>query len=100
MSNLSAIERGTLIRSDIFEFIINFIRINKYSPTIREIGDGVGLKSTSSVCSHLTRMCNDNKLMYNADSPRTIVIPDYAFLKLPPGMTTEEAEEILWKKDK
>lgn len=96
MSNLSSAERGSLIRNNILEFIIDFTRINKYSPTVREIGDGVGLKSTSSVYSHLTRMCNDNILTYNAESPRTIVIPDYAFVKLPPDMTTEEAEKILW----
>lgn len=96
MSNLSSKERGSLIRNNILEFIVNFIKINKYAPTVREIGDGVGLKSTSSVCSHLTRMCNEKTLMYNAESPRTIVVPDYAFVKLPPDMTTEEAEKILW----
>lgn len=97
MSDLSTIEKGIIVRKEIYDYIIRFIKVHNYSPTIREIGDGVGLKSTSSVCSHLTRMCNDKMLSYNSDSPRTIVIPGYAFIKLPEGMTQKEAENILQK---
>lgn len=38
---------------EIVEFINNFIQENGYSPSVREIGEGVGLRSTASVSYHL-----------------------------------------------
>lgn len=37
----------------ILQFINQFIRENGYSPSVREIGEGVGLRSTASVSYHL-----------------------------------------------
>ena len=44
----SASERGVWIREKILETIINYIQLNGYPPTVREICDRVGLASTSS----------------------------------------------------
>ena len=43
-------------RERILAFIQGFIRENGYSPSVREIGDGVGLKSTSSVHYQLAQL--------------------------------------------
>ena len=43
-------------QSEIFKFITDFISANGYSPSIREIGAAVGLKSTSSVHAQLKRL--------------------------------------------
>lgn len=35
---------------EVLKFIIEFQKENGYSPSMREIGDGVGIKSSSTVC--------------------------------------------------
>lgn len=45
--------RANLQKKDadkVLEFIVNFNRENGYAPTMREIGDALGIKSSSSVC--------------------------------------------------
>ena len=41
---------------EIYQFITDFALKNNYLPSIREIGDGVNLKSTSSVFAYLEDM--------------------------------------------
>ena len=41
---------------EILYFIAGFMDDNSYSPTIREIGDGVGMASTSHVARNLSRL--------------------------------------------
>lgn len=89
-------------REEIYNCIVDFIKIHKYSPTVREIGDITGLKSTSSVYRHMAKMQADGQIFFNSESPRTIVVPGYAFVKLPENMTEEELQDILikYKKEK
>ena len=47
-------EHGKELRERICRFITNYTATHSYAPTVREIGAGVGLKSSSSVYSHLT----------------------------------------------
>lgn len=42
--------RGTG-RERVYNFVVDFITKNGYSPSVREISIGANLKSTSSVCS-------------------------------------------------
>ena len=42
--------------SEIYHFIIRFATENGFLPTDREIGDAVGLKSTSSVFMHFENL--------------------------------------------
>ncbi|MGG1638278.1 MarR family transcriptional regulator [Paenibacillus sp. NRS-1760] len=39
-----------------FDFLVEFIGKNGYSPSVREIGDAVGLSSSSTVQGHLDRL--------------------------------------------
>lgn len=86
MENTKA--QGIETRKRIKQFIIQYMQEHGYSPTTREIGDAVGLKSSSSVFSHLQRMFRDGELETDAGlcSARAIRVPGYAFVKL------EEAE--------
>lgn len=68
----------------VYEFIIQFIMANNYSPTVREIGDGIGLKSTSSVYCHLNKLKRKGKINYIPESPRTITVPGYKYVKEEP----------------
>lgn len=43
---------------EIYNYIVEYAIKNGCLPTIREIGDGVGLKSTSSVEHHMNRLQN------------------------------------------
>lgn len=42
-------QRGQNTRKQIYRYIVLYIQSNGYPPTVREIRDGVGLKSPSAV---------------------------------------------------
>ena len=75
--------QGKAIRERIVSFIVDYISQNGYAPTAREIGEGVGLKSTSSVNYHMKQLFADGKL--ETDAPeganRAIRVPGYRFVK-------------------
>lgn len=59
-------------RHHIYNFIATYIEENSYSPSMREITEGVGLQSVSTVKGHLDRMQRDGYLEYEPTKPRTI----------------------------
>lgn len=71
------------MKQKILEFIISYIQLHGYPPTVREIGNGVGLKSKSSVHAHLIRMLNDGMIETDVGtgSARAIRVPGYKFVK-------------------
>lgn len=71
------------MKQKILEFIISYIQLHGYPPTVREIGNGVGLKSKSSVHAHLIRMLNDGMIETDVGtgSARAIRVPEYKFVK-------------------
>ena len=85
------IERGIEMRDKIVEAIIAYINEHQYAPTVREIGDMVGLKSTSSVHAHLGRLIEEGRLETDSEIllPRAIRVPGYKYQK------TEESTEGL-----
>lgn len=56
----------------ILEFIREFCASHGFSPTIREIGRGVGLQSTSTVAGYLSRMTRDGLITSIPGTPRSI----------------------------
>lgn len=58
----------------IYEFIKNQIREKGYPPSVREICAGVGLKSTSTVHSHLEKLEKKGFIKRDASKSRTIEI--------------------------
>lgn len=67
-----------LMHEKIYEFVVRYILDHKYPPSIREIGTGVGLKSTSTVHHHLKQMFERGILETDAgvNSPRAIRVPE------------------------
>jgi repressor LexA len=61
-------------RRKILEFIADSIRERGYPPSVREIGEAVGLTSPSTVHAHLTVLQRDGYLSKDAERPRTIVV--------------------------
>ena len=66
--------RGTLTdrQREILDFITQSIRERGYPPTVREIGDAVGLTSTSSVHHQLRTLERKGYLRRNPGRPRAI----------------------------
>lgn len=60
--------------TEIYGFICDFNRANGYSPSVREIGQHVGMSSTSTVHSYLKRLEECGYIMRKKDCPRTIQI--------------------------
>jgi len=60
--------------SQIYCFICDFNRDNGYSPSVREIGQHVGMASTSTVHSYLKKLEECGYIMRKKDCPRTIQI--------------------------
>lgn len=77
------IKHGQKVREQIRQYIINYIQQHGYTPTVREIGEAMELKSTSSVKRHLDRMFADGMLETDAQAgtPRAIRVPGYKFVK-------------------
>lgn len=72
------------MREQILSVIIDYIKMHGYPPTVREIGDKVGLHSTSSVHHYLREMLEDGTLETDAEisgMSRAIRVPGYVFVK-------------------
>jgi SOS-response transcriptional repressor LexA len=81
--SMNATKQGIEMRAKIKQAIISYMEKHGYAPTIREIGDMVGLSSTSSVHNHLMRMIDNGELETDdkVGSPRAIRVPGYKLMK-------------------
>jgi repressor LexA len=61
-------------RRHILEFIAEQIRQRGYPPSVREIGEAVGLTSSSTVHAHLQVLQRDGFLQRDPTKPRAIVV--------------------------
>ena len=61
-------------RAEILDFIGRYAERHGYPPTVREIGDGVGLSSPSTVHAHLARLESDGHLNRDATKPRALQV--------------------------
>lgn len=71
--------RITAKQQEILEFIKEVILSRGYPPTVREICEKVGLKSTSSVHSHLETLEKNGYIRRDPTKPRAIEIVDDSF---------------------
>ena len=63
---------GEFTREKILEVISDYSFTNGFPPTVREIGDLVGIRSTSTVHKHLGKLKSQGKIEWNPTKPRTI----------------------------
>lgn len=64
--------KGKQTRKKIYDFIVSYIQENEYPPTVREIGDGTGIKSSSTVYTHLVKLQDMGVISTKEFAPRTI----------------------------
>lgn len=74
-------------RKQILAFIEAFVAEHRYPPSIRQIGEGVGLSSSSTVHSHLRKLVQLGKLTYDPNKPRSITLTG-------PAPITEETRRL------
>lgn len=74
-------KQGIKKREQIYQFIVKYITDIGYAPTIKEICNVVGLKSTSSVYNHLVQLETDGKIEMKSYSPRAIKVMGYQYKK-------------------
>ncbi len=64
----------TPMRRQILEFIVACQRERNFPPTIREIGDHVGLRSPATVANHIEVLKNAGYIEKNPQQPRTLTV--------------------------
>ena len=62
----------------IYSFIVSYIKKEGYPPSVREICQGVGIRSTSTVHAHLHRLEEAGKIEYTPGKRRAILIKETA----------------------
>ena len=62
----------------IYSFIVSYVKKEGYPPSVREICQGVGIKSTSTVHAHLHRLVEMDKIKYTPGKRRAIQIKEPA----------------------
>ena len=67
----------------VYDFIVTYVNANGYAPSVREIGRGVGLKSTSTVYGHLKRLVSQKRIEMTEGRRRAIRLVDESQLTEP-----------------
>ena len=73
-------EHGIELRERMYKFIIKYISENGYAPTVRELGQAVGV-SLSRVKHHLMKLEIEGRIKTKPNSPRAIKVIGYEFRK-------------------
>ncbi|GLF90705.1 LexA repressor [Bacillus safensis] len=68
---------------DILKFIKNEVKSKGYPPSVREIGEAVGLASSSTVHGHLARLETKGLIRRDPTKPRAIEILDEEEMNIP-----------------
>lgn len=68
--------RLTRRQSEILDFIVHSVQSRGFPPSIREIGEAVGLSSSSTVHSHLRTLEEKKYIRRNPSKPRSIEVVD------------------------
>ena len=59
-------------QQEIWDFLVDYVDIHGYPPTVREIGDAVGLASPSTVHAHLANLERSGLLKRDPTKPRAL----------------------------
>lgn len=60
----------------IYDFIVDYIQREGYPPAVRDICNGVGIKSTSTIHGHLKRLQESGRIAYTSGKRRAITVPE------------------------
>ncbi len=63
-------------QQNVYNFIKDFMMEKGYSPTVREIGDGLGFSSPATIFNYLKRLEKKGYIKHDATKPRAIELLD------------------------
>jgi repressor LexA len=81
--------RLTTRQQEIWQFLVEYVDDHGYPPTVREIGDAVGLASPSTVHAHLANLERAGWLRRDPTKPRAIEIVGRRRMETPPPRASE-----------
>ena len=83
-------EKGLSKRqAEILDYIVRQINLKGYPPSVREIGEAVGLQSSSTVHNHLTQLEQKGYIRRDPTKPRAIMI-----------LKTNDEMDVFYEEDK
>ncbi len=70
-------------KEKVLNAVIGYISEHQYPPSVRELCDITGLKSTSSINRYITKLLEEGKLETDCGigSSRALRVPGYKFVK-------------------
>lgn len=74
MEDLAMQEPLTERQQQVYNFIKKTVTVKGYPPSVREIGDAIGLQSSSTVHSHIKRLAEKGYIKRDPSKPRAIEI--------------------------
>lgn len=72
----------TETESKAYNFIIDYIKENGFAPTYREVGKGIGIKSTDHVQKVIWSLDSKERIKVKQGQPRAIKVCGYEFVKV------------------
>ena len=57
---------------EVFAFITEYMVKNGYSPTFREVGEAVGIRSASTISRYIHRLVDEGRISIDQSKPRTL----------------------------
>ncbi len=79
---------------EVLTFICASIRQNAYPPTVREIGAGLGIRSTNGVMDHLKALVSKGFVEHRAMLSRGLVLTEKAWARLGPDDTRARVAQL------
>jgi len=58
--------------NEVFAFITDYVARNGYSPTFREVGDAIGIRSSSTISRYIHMLVDEGRISIDQSKPRTI----------------------------
>src|ERR671937_491587 len=79
-------------QQEIWDFLVDYVDQHGYPPTVREIGEAVGLASPSTVHAHLANLERAGLLKRDPTKPRALELLGHRRAAAPVPPATEETE--------
>ena len=58
--------------NEVYAFIMEYVARNGYSPTFREVGDAVGIRSPATISRYIHMLVDEGRISIDESKPRTI----------------------------
>ena len=78
-------------KTQIYQYIVDYMQEHMYAPTIREICKAVGLSSTASVAFYMEHLAGKGLIEIGQDAPRKIRLVGYSIV---PNSMIEELNRL------